>query len=118
MFLKIKKNRGIQVNHNGMSKSLVVDVGSDFLINLAHIGEVSFYSQSEPRERVNLNNRPFTQPPGTKVVHLQMSHTHASFKEDDGRVHQKVYYKLYFSPENVDTYNEIREVFDTRTTNL
>ena len=122
MFLKIKKDRGIQMNHNGMDKKLVIDVTSNFLINMAHIGEISFYSQHEPRERIDLAGRGFTQPQGTLVIHLQMTHTYASAGPDSvpgvNRVREKVYYKFYFAPENLDSYNEIRDAIEARVVNL
>ena len=122
MFLKIKKDRGIKVNHNGMDKNLVVDITSNFLMNMAHIGEISFYTQSEPRERVDLAGHPFTQPAGTLVIHLQMAHTYASLSDDSragvNRVREKVYYKLYFAPENIDAYQELRDAIEARVVNL
>ncbi len=122
MFLKIKKDRGIQMNQSGMDRKLVINVTSNFLINMAHIGEISFYSQHEPRERVDLEGRPFTQPTGTKVIHLQMAHTYATFNEalegGAGRRREKVYYKLYFAPENIDSYQELRDAIEARTVNL
>lgn len=122
MFLKIKKDRGIMMNHNGMDKNLVVDVTSNFLINMGHIGEISFYSQHEPRHRVDLDGRPFTQPTGTLVIHLRMAHTYTTFNENvegvQGRLREKVYYKLYFAPENIDSYQEIRANIESRTVNV
>ncbi|CAI8238089.1 MAG: Uncharacterised protein [Marinobacterium sp. xm-d-530] len=122
MFLKIKKDRGIKMNHNGMDKKLVVDITSNFLINMAHIGEISFYSQHEPRQRVNLAGNSFTQPAGTLVIHLQMAHTYASMtgesREGVNRVREKVYYKLYFAPENIDSYQELRDSIEARVVNL
>ena len=122
MFLKIKKDRGIQMNTNGMDRKLVVGVTSNFLINMGHIGEISFYSQHDPRERVDLEGRSFTQPTGTLVIHLQMAHTYATFHETleggTGRRREKVYYKLYFAPENVDSYQEIRDAIESRTVNV
>lgn len=122
MFLKIKKDRGIKMNHNGMDRRLVVDVSSNFLINMSHIGEISFYSQHEPRERVDLAGHTFTQPTGTKVIHLQMAHTYATFTQDleggQGRLREKVYYKLYFAPENIDSYEELRNAIEARVANL
>jgi len=122
MFLKIKKDRGIQMNHNGMDKNLVVDITSNFLINMAHIGEISFYSQSEMRQRTDLSGRSFTQAAGTLVIHLQMAHTYASLSDDSregiNRVREKVYYKLYFAPENIDSYQELRDAIEARVVNL
>ena len=122
MFLKIKKSRGIMMCHNGMDKNMVVDVTSNFLINMGHIGEISFYSQHEPRTRDGLNGRSFTQPTGTLVIHLRMAHTYATYSDElDGgqrNLREKVYYKLYFAPENVDSYQEIRDAIESRTVNV
>lgn len=108
--------------HNGMDKNMVVDVTSNFLINMGHIGEISFYSQHEPRTRDGLNGRSFTQPTGTLVIHLRMAHTYATYNGelDSGQrnLREKVYYKLYFAPENVDSYQEIRDAIESRTVNV
>jgi hypothetical protein len=122
MFLKIKKDRGISISHNGMEKDWVHDVTSDFIINVAHIGEISFYTQQSERERIDLQGRPFNQAPGTRVIHLQMTHTYATFDESlaagVGRRRVKVYYKLYFAPENVDAYQELRGAIESQVVNL
>jgi hypothetical protein len=39
-------------------------------------------------------------------------------REGVNRVREKVYYKLYFAPENIDSYQELRDSIEARVVNL
>lgn len=122
MFIKIKKNCGIQMEHNGLEKRRLVPVTSNFLLNLDHVAEVSFYTIKDRKTRLDLEGHEFELPLRTKVIHLQMSYLYATYKEsingNKGRLVERQYYKLYFAPENVDTYEEIRNLIEQQVGNL
>ncbi len=112
MFIKINKNSGIYMEHNGLEKQHLVPVTSNFLINLNHVAEVSFYSIKEAKTRYDLENHKFTVQPHTRVIHLQMSYLHATSRESapgsKGDLVERCYYKLFFMPEETGQYDGIR----------
>lgn len=116
MFIKINKNSGIYMEHNGLEKQHLVPVTSNFLINLNHVAEASFYSIKETKTRYDLENHEFQVQPHTRVIHLQMSYPYATYKEDikgnKGRLVERSYYKLYFMPEETGQYDAIRQQID------
>ncbi|MFC6668865.1 hypothetical protein [Marinobacterium aestuariivivens] len=116
MFIKIRKNSGIYMEHNGLEKQHLVPVTSNFLINLNHVAEVSFYSIKEAKTRYDLENHEFKVQPNTRVIHLQMSYLYGTYKEtikgNKGRLVERCYYKLYFMPEEAGQYDEIRHQID------
>ncbi|MBA4501172.1 hypothetical protein [Marinobacterium marinum] len=122
MFIKIKKNCGIQMEHNGLEKRRLVPVTSNFLLNLDQVAEISFYTIKERKTRFDLEGHEFELPLQTRVIHLQMSYLYATYKEtingNKGRLVERQYYKLYFSPENVDTYEELRNLIAQQVGNI
>ncbi|WP_027857663.1 hypothetical protein [Marinobacterium jannaschii] len=112
MFIKIRKNCGIYMEHNGLEKRHLVPVTSNFLINLNHIAEVSFYSIKETKVRYDLEHREFNVPVHTRVIHLQMSYLYGSYKEsingNKARLVDRCYYKLYFMPDEMGQYESVR----------
>jgi hypothetical protein len=122
MFIKIKKNCGIYMEHNGLEKRHLVPVTSNFLLNLHHAGEVSFYTIKETKTRYDLEEHEFTLPPFTRVIHLQMTYTYAHMKENikgnKGQLIERAYYKLYFLPEEMGQYAELREKIEDHVLNL
>jgi hypothetical protein len=122
MFIKINKNSGIYMEHNGLEKQRLIPVTSNFLINLNHVTEVSFYSIKEAKKRYDLENHEFTVQPHTRVIHLQMSYLHATYKEtihgNKGNLVDRGYFKLYFMPEETGQYDAIRSQIDGLTLNV
>ena len=112
MFIKVRKNCGIYMEHNGLEQSHLVPVTSNFLINLNHVAEVSFYTIKENKVRYDLEHHEVNIPPHTRVIHLQMSYLFGSYKETVGgrttRLVDRSYYKLYFMPEEMGQYENIR----------
>jgi hypothetical protein len=121
MFIKINKNSGIYMEHNGLEKQRLIPVSSNFLINLNHVAEVSFYTIKESKTRYDLENHAFTVQPNTRVIHLQMSYQHATYKEtiqgNKGRLVDRGYFKLYFMPEETGQYDAIRSEIEALTLN-
>lgn len=122
MFIKIKKNSGISMQHNGVEKRHVVAVTSNFLLNLDQVAEASFYTLKETKISYDLENHPIEFPMDTAVVHLQMCYLYALYTEDHnkrkGRMAERQYYKLFFRPENLDAYQELRQAIETQVANL
>ena len=101
------------MEHNGLEKRHLVPVTSNFMINLNHVAEVSFYSIKEKKIRLDLEHHEVAIPPHTRVIHLQMNYLFGSYKETvDGkttRLVDRCYYKLYFMPEEMGQYDSIRD---------
>lgn len=112
MFIKVRKNCGIYMEHNGLENRHLVPVTSNFMINLNHVAEASFYTIKEAKVRYDLEHHEVTVPPHTRVIHLQMSYLHGSYKETiegkSTRLVDRCYYKLYFMPEEMGQYEGIR----------
>ncbi len=121
MFIKVRKNCGIYMEHNGLEQSHLLPVTSNFLINLNHVAEVSFYTIKESKTRYDLEHHPVTVPPHTRVIHLQMSYLFGSYKETvadkKGRLVDRCYYKLYFMPEEMGQYAGIRSQIENLVIN-
>lgn len=122
MFIKIKKNSGISMQHNGVDKRHIVPVTSNFLLNLDLVGEASFYTLKETKICYDLDQRAVELPMHTAVVHLQMSYLYALSHDEKSKNHNQVaerqYYKLFFRPENLEPYQELRSVIETQVANL
>jgi len=100
------------MEHNGLEQRHLVPVTSNFLINLQHVAEVSFYTIKEAKTRYDLEHHEVTIQPHTRVIHIQMSYLYGSYKETlnekKGRLVDRCYYKLYFTPEEMGQYESIR----------
>ncbi len=122
MFIKIKKNLGIYLEHNGMEKQRLVPVTSNFLLNFEQVAETSFYTIKERKVRYDLEGHEFDLPVNTRVIHLQMTYLYAMRKEmlhgNKASVVERQYYKLYFFPENVEPYEELRNLIEQQVSNL
>lgn len=112
MFIKIRKNCGIYMEQNSLEKRYVVPVTSNFLLNLDQVAEISFYTIKEKKTRYNLNDKAFYIPPHTRVIHLHMNYAHSMMKEsikgNKGQLVERCFYKLYFLPEEMGQYPELR----------
>jgi hypothetical protein len=122
MFIKIKKNCGIFMEHNGLEKQHLVPVTSNFLLNLNQVAEISFYTIKEKKTRYDLENHEVDLQPYTRVIHLQMSYAYANKKEsingNKGQLVERCYYKLYFVPEEDGQYLDLREKIEQHVLNL
>ncbi len=122
MFIKIKKNCGIYMEHNGMEKNHILPVTSNFLINLGHAAEISFYTIKETKTRYDLENHEITVSPHTRVIHLQMAYRYSSTKEKfgdtKGSIVERNFYKFYFMPEEAGQYEELRAHIEKHVLNL
>lgn len=120
MFIKVKKNPQVFVQHKDMDKLYLAPVTSNFRINLGLIAEISTYSIKETKTQKALDGQDFEVPVGSQVIHLEMSYTHSTHKEARGTpneytVNERFYYKLVFLPQAHDEFLRIRNVLDRQT---
>ncbi len=123
MFINIKKNCGILMEHNGMEKGMVIAVTSNFLLNLNEVAEISFYTIKEDKVRENIEHGPLTIPKNTRVIHMTMSYRYSSYQEDqpgliNRMVNQRAYYKLFFLPECPGEYEILRTHIERQVCNI
>ncbi|WP_207063831.1 hypothetical protein [Motiliproteus sp. SC1-56] len=123
MFIKIKKNCGIYMEHAALDKGMVVPVTSNFLINLDQVAEISFYTLKEDKARETLDHGPFTIPKSTRVIHLTMDYRYSSHQEDrpgqlNRMINQRAYYKLFFLPECPGEYENLRGHIEKQVYNI
>lgn len=122
MFIKIKKNSGISMQHNGVDKRHIVPVTSNFLLNLNLVAEASFYTLKETKVRYDLEQHAIELPMHTAVIHLQMNYiyalSHDAKSKHQNQVAERQYYKLFFRPENLEPYQELRSAIETQVANL
>ncbi|MAC46037.1 hypothetical protein [Oceanospirillum beijerinckii] len=123
MFLKIRKNCGIYMQNNESGKRVIAPVSSHFYINLQLVTEISSYSLKEPKEKQQLDSSTLLLPPGTCVLHFTMNSNFSSSKEkvkgEEGKRHlfEKVFYTLYFLPDNMVEYERLKSAIDQNTQN-
>jgi hypothetical protein len=120
MFLEVRKNPKIYVQHNGMDSQYLAPVTSNFRINLSLIAEASTYSIKEVKTRKSLDGLDIELPISTRIIHLEMSYTHSTHKTARGTtnehtVNERYYYKLVFLPEADDEYLRVRNILDRQT---
>jgi len=123
MFVKVRKNCGIYMQNNESGKKVIAPVSSHFYINLQLVTEISSYTLKEPKTRQLLDGSILAIPPATRVLHFTMSSNFSSSKEKikgaDGKRHlfEKVFYTLYFLPDNLIEFDRLKNAIDQSTLN-
>lgn len=120
MFIEVKKNPQIYVQHKDMDNQYLAPVTSNFRINLDLIAEISTYSIKEVKTKRTLDGLDFEVPANTRVIHFEMSYTHSTHKAAKGTVNEhtvneRYFYKLVFLPEAQDEFLRIRNILDRQT---
>jgi hypothetical protein len=120
MFLQVRKNPRIYVQHIAMDAQYLAPVTSNFRINLDFVAEASIYSIKEVKTRRSLEGMDIELPINTRVIHMEMSYTHSNHEAGRGTknvhtVNERYYYKLVFLPEADDEYLRIRGILDRLT---
>lgn len=120
MFLEVKKNPQVYVQHKDMDAQYLAPVTSNFRINIGLIAEISIYSIKDVKTKKKLDGQDFEIPLNTKVIHLEMSYTHSTLKSSvqEGKklsVNERYFYKLAFLPEAHDEFLRIRNILDRQT---
>lgn len=122
MFIKVKKNSGVYMEHNGVEKRHLVPVTSNFLINLEQVAEVSFYTIKETKIRFDLEDREFVVPVYTRVIHLQMAYAYAHVKDlhsnNKTSIIERQYYKLFCLPDEDSQHEILRSKIEEFVLNL
>lgn len=120
MFIEVRKNPQVYVQHKDMDNQYLAPVTSNFRINLGFIAEVSTYSIKDVKNKKTLDGMDFEVPINTRVIHLEMSYTHSTHKAGKGTanehtVNERYFYKLVFLPEAQDEFLRIRNALDRQT---
>ena len=120
MFLEVKKNPQVYVQHKDMDAQYLAPVTSNFRINIGLIAEISVYSIKEVKIKKKLDGNDLEVPLNTRVIHLEMSYTHSTIKNiaQEGKqlsVNERFFYKLVFLPEAHDEFLRIRNILDRQT---
>ena len=120
MFIAIKKNPQVYVQHKDMDNLYLAPVTSNFRINLGFIAEISTYSIKEVKAKKTLDGLDFELPINTRVIHLEMSYTHSTHTAARGTanehtVNERYFYKLVFLPEAEDEYLRVKNIIDRQT---
>lgn len=124
MFLEVRKNPQIYVQDKTMDARYLAPVTSNFRLNLGLIAEVSTYSIKEVKSKMLLDGQQLDVPVNAKVMHLEMSYTHATkwtpFQHRDGRqgqegINERYSYKLVFFPEAHDEYIRLKNIIERQT---
>lgn len=120
MFLEVKKNPQVYVQHKDMDQQYLAPVTSTFRINVGLIAEVSTYSIKEVKHKKTLDGLKFELPVTTRVIHFEMSYTHSTHRAsidtpNEHTVNERYSYKLVFLPEAHDEYLRIRALLDRLT---
>lgn len=120
MFIEVRKNPQVYVQHKDMDIQYLAPVTSNFRINLGLIAEISTYTIKEKKAKKTLDGLDFEVPVNTKVIHLEMSYTHSTHKAAKGTtsehtVNERYFYKLVFLEEAQDEFLRIRNILDRQT---
>ena len=120
MFLQVRKNPRIYLQHIAMDAQYLAPVTSNFRINLDLVAEASIYSIKKVKTRRSLEGMDIELPISTRVIHMEMSYTHSTHEAGRGTknvhtVNERYYYKLVFLPEADDEYLRIRGILDRLT---
>ena len=120
MFIEVKKNPQVFVQHKDMDPSFLAPLTSNFRINVGLIAEVSTYTIKETKTKKSLDGQDFEVPINTRIIHLEMSYTHSTHKAAVGTpnehtVNERYSYKLVFLPAADDEFLRIRNILDRQT---
>jgi len=123
MFLKVRKNCGIYMQSNESGKKVIAPVSSHFYINLRLVTEISSYTLKDPKDKQLIGGGTLPIPPSTRVLHFTMSSNFSSSKEKikgeevKRALFEKVFYTLYFLPDNIVEFERIKSAIDQSTLN-
>jgi hypothetical protein len=120
MFLEVRKHPLVYIQHIAMDSKHVAPVSSNFRINLNLVAELSMYTIKEDKTKLDLSGMEIKVPRDSRVVHLEMSYTHASHKATTAsnvvaRINERYYYKLVFMPGAEDEYARIKTAINRLT---
>ncbi|WP_114417445.1 hypothetical protein [Marinospirillum perlucidum] len=120
MLLKIRKSSAIYFITNDTPKGRLINLSSHLYLNLHQITELSHYTLKSSLEKQNHQGKKLTLTPDTKVLHITLAPTFASYedkKDKDRRLHERRFYTLHFLPEALDEYLAIRQALNGQILN-
>lgn len=120
MFLKIKPNSMLYLQHKEMDGNFVAPFTSTLRINLNAVAELSIYPLKEDKQRKTLDGKEITLPRGTDIIHLEMSYTHSTHtyqrdSKNEHTVNERYFYKLVFLPGSETEFLRIKSTIDSLT---
>ena len=119
MFIEVRKNSQVFIQHNDIGADYVAQVTSNFRINLRQVAELSTYSIKEQKVRQGLDGYEVNIPVNTRILHLEMSYNHSTTtKPVEGGtqgVMKRYYYKIYFLPPAHDEFARLKKLIDEQT---
>ncbi len=120
MLLKIRKSSAIYFVTNDTPKGRLINLSSHLYLNLHQITELSHYTLKTPLEKQTVDGKKLTLSADTKVLHVTLAPTFASFpdnKSKDRRIHERRFYTLHFLPEAIQEYLAIRQALNGQILN-
>lgn len=120
MLLKIRKSSAIYFITNDTPKGRLINLSSHLYLNLHQITELSHYTLKSPLDKQHLDGKKLTLPPETKVLHLSLAPTFASYEDSQDkkrRIHERRFYTLHFLPESIQEYLAIRQALNGQILN-
>jgi len=120
MLLKIRKSSAIYFITNDTPKGRLINLSSHLYLNLHQITELSHYTLKTSLDKQSLDGKKLTLTPETKVLHLTLAPTFASYedsKDKKRRIHERRFYTLHFLPESIQEYLAIRQALNGQILN-
>ncbi|MDR9468107.1 hypothetical protein [Marinospirillum sp.] len=120
MLLKIRKSSAIYFITNDTPKGRLINLSSHLYLNLHQITELSHYTLKTSLDKQSVDGKKLTLTPDTKVLHLSMAPTFASYEdkaEKGRRLHERRFYTLHFLPEAIQEYLAIRQALNGQILN-
>jgi hypothetical protein len=120
MFLEVRKAPQVFIQHKAMGPKYLAPISSTLRINLDLVAEVSMYTLKDSKQRLSLDGKELLVPQDSTVIHLEMSYTHSTHRENVGlatehTVNERYFYKLVFFPDAAAEYARIREIIRQMT---
>ncbi len=120
MLLKIRKSSAIYFKTNDTPKDTLINLSSHLYLNLHQITELSHYTLKTSLEKKTPERKKLLLAPETKVIHLSLAPTFASYddpKNSGRRIHERRFYTLHFLPEAIQDYLAIRQALNGQILN-
>lgn len=121
MLLKIRRSSAIYFITNDTPKGRLINLSSHLYLNLHQITELSHYTLRTALEKQSLDGQKLILTPETKVLHVTLAPTFASWEETkdkkNRRIHERRFYTLHFLPEALQEYLAIRQALNGQILN-
>lgn len=116
MFLEVRKDPLVMIQHIAMDSRHIASVTSNLLINLGQVAEVSMYTIKEDKTKLDLSSREILIPRDSRVIHLVMNYAHSTNQSSGGhQIVERYFYKLVFLPGADAEYARVKNVIQRLT---